>query len=567
MKKILVLLFLLLVNNLFGKYYSLQFFTSKGKKSAYNFKKRFCNNKCFIYITDRGYYTVREGVFKTKKEAYFYARKNNLKFFIVVPLDIKKLHIKKQNIKFKKIKFSKTKSKIQCKSKEKYLTSCRYKICNTIEKFPWEINLSSIKINPQVQIFNPVFNTSDNNISSEKNKYQKKISNEILRYYTDIYAKITKGQKSVNKRRIYDFRVLGKFGLEYSFDFYDNYHFYTDDRILFYLENYSKYTKIHKGVYLDVNEFYINSYDLNYNMLNFVIGRKNIKDYNSILYNNSLDLIGFYNLHDLLLYEIYFGTRFNNLQISDNYNQFKLNIKNIKFLITKTSYEYAFEKYINLLYLYESSYHTSTIEKRKGNWFSISLKNNVLQKDDKFLFYGNISYLNGSKKLQGNNNGKLFLAGFMYEPQKWGNKGIGVSIVHADDSFFQPYISNNKSDFLSKNLSFRYFGFFLDPELSNINILNFYFKYKKSSYSTYMLALHKYYKSNKNKKIYSSRFTVNTANKKDIGNEIDIFYKYKKELNDYWLFGFSYFLGGNAFKKTTDIKDGFSVKVNYRHYW
>jgi len=568
MKKILVLLFLLLLNSLYGKYYSLQFFTSKGEKSAYNFKTRFCNKKCFIYITDRGYYTVREGIFKSRKEAYKYAKKHYSKDFVIVPLDIRKLHIKKQNTKLSKISLINIQSNKQCKSKEKYLTPCRYKICNTNKNFPWEINLSSIKVNPKVPVYYS-YSISEKNLTltKEYNKSQKFIANKILRCYIDLYAKATKGQKPVNKKRIYDLRLLTKFGLQYGFDFYENYHFFTDDRILMYLENYSKNTKIHKGVYLDINELYINSYNLNYNMLNFVIGRKIIKDYNSIFYNSSLDLVGFYNLHDLLLYEIYFGTRFNNLQLSDNYNQFKLNIKNIKFLIAKASYEYAFEKYINLLYLYENSYHTSTSEKRKGNWFSIRFHNNILRKADKLLLYGNISYLNGRKKLQGNSSGKLFLAGFMYEPQKWDNKGIGVSIVHADDRFFQPYISNNKSDFLSKNLSFRYFGFFLDPELSNINILNLYFKYKKSPFSTYMLSLHKYYKDNKNKRIYSSRFTVNTDNKKDIGNEIDIFYKYNNELNDYWFFGFSYFLGGDAFKKTTDIKDGFSVKVNYRHYW
>jgi len=576
MKQILVLLFLLSLNSLYGKYYSLQFFTSKGKKSAYEFKKRFCDKKCFIYITNRGYYTVREGIFRNKKEAYKYAKKHFLNNFVIVPLDINKLHIKKQN-KFSKTPLIKIQFNKKCKSKKRYLTPCRYKVCNTNKNFPWEINLSSIKVNPKVPIYYSYSigkkrSISEKNltmilISKEYNKSQNFISNEILRYYIDLYAKATKGQKPIHRKRIYNLRLLTKLGLHYGFDFYYNYHFFTDDRILVYLENYSEYTKIHKGAYLDINEFYIKSYNLNYNMLNFVIGRKNIKDYNSIFYNNSLDLVGFYNLHDLLLYEIYFGTRFNDLQISDNYNQFKLSIKNIKFLIAKASYEYAFEKYINLLYLYENSYHTSTAQKRKGNWFSIRFHNNILKQADKLLLYGDISYLNGRKKLHGNSSGKLFLAGFMYEPQKWNNKGIGASIVHADDEFFQPYISNNKSDFLSKNLSFRYFGFFLDPELSNINILNLYFKYKKPPFSTYMLSLHKYYKDNKNKKIYSSRFTVDTDNKKDIGSEIDIFYKYNKELNNYWFFGFSYFFGGDAFKKTTDVKDGFSVKVNYRYYW
>jgi alginate production protein len=552
MKKFLIFSVLLLTSNLYAKYYSLQLFTSKNKRYAINYKKNFCKNNCFIYLTDSGFYTVREGIFKSVKEAKNYAFNHKIKIFSIVPLDIKKLKIKK----IKKLNNNK------CKQIENKLTPCRSFVCNRNKnkKFPWEYNLSSLKINvnmPEIKIYSKNIEKKEKNITKQ--------NPEFLRFYTDIYIRDVYGQKAFNKNRIKDLKFIGKVGVQYGIDFLNNYYFYTDDRIAYSYDNYNN--NISNGLYFDINELYVKSYNLFYNMFNFIIGRKIIKDYNSLFYHSPLDLIGFYNLHDLLLYKIYFGTRFNNFKIKDDNNAFGVDTKNIKFLIFQTEYQYYLKHYINFLYQYEDSYHTDLTEKRKGNWLSIrSYNTSYNEKGDKFFYYGNIAYLKGEKNYKNNTNGNEMFAGIMYEPHNWINKGVGVSFAHASSDYFQPYISNNKSDFLIKNLSFRYFGEFLDPELSNINILSLYYKNVLNINSLYIFSLHKYWKNDKNKNIYTSRYIVDTNRKSnDIGQEIDFLYKYMQN-NYYWQFGLTYFLGGNAFDQAQK-KDGISAKINFRYYW
>jgi hypothetical protein len=553
MKKFLIFLILLLTNSLYAKYYSLQLFTSKNKRYAINYKKNFCKNNCFIYLTDSGFYTVREGIFKSVKEAKNYAFNHKIKIFSIVPLDIKKLKIKK----IKKLNNNK------CKQIENKLTPCRSFVCNRNKnkKFPWEYNLSSLKINvnmPEIKIYSKNIEKKEKNITKQ--------NPEFLRFYTDIYIRDVYGQKAFNKNRIKDLKFIGKVGVQYGIDFLNNYYFYTDDRIAY---SYDKYNNnISNGLYFDIHQLYINSYNLFYNMFNFIIGRKIIKDYNSLFYNSPLDLIGFYNLHDLLLYKIYFGTRFNNFKIKDDDNAFGIDTKKIRFLILQASYQYYLDHYVNILYEYENSDHTNMIEKRKGNWISIRSYNTYYNENgDKIFYYGNLAFLNG-KKNNGNSceGGELF-GGFMYEPASWINKGIGASYAYSSKNYFQPYISNNKSDFLSKNLSFRYFGEFLDPELANINILSLYYKNILDENSLYLLSLHKYWKTSKSSDIYDSRYVINTGDKsKDVGEEVDFLYKYMQKNYYYWQFGLSYFLGGNAFDQAQK-KDGISAKINFRYYW
>lgn len=557
MKKFLIFSVLLLTNNLYAKYYSLQYYTSKNKKYAIHYKKHFCDKNCFIYKTDSGFYTVREGIFKSIKAVKKYVKVYNLKYFSIVPIDIDKLNEKNENLNKKIIKESYCN---KCDKLEKKLTPCRFSVCNKNKnkKFPWEYNLSSLNINPQV----PEIKIYKSGM--EKNKSV--ISNQFLRFYIDGYGKAAYGQKRYNKSRIKDLKLVGKIGLQYGFDFLDNYHFYTDDRIALSYDNFDN--SVSRGLYFDIHQLYINSYNLFYNMFDFVIGRKIIKDYNSLFYNSPLDLIGFYNLHDLLLYKIYFGTRFNNFKIKDDDNAFGIDTKKIRFLILQASYQYYLEHYVNILYEYENSDHTNMIEKRKGNWISLRSYNTSYNADgDKMFYYGNVAFLNGKKNNGNSCEGSELFGGFMYEPASWINKGIGASYAYSSKNYFQPYISNNKSDFLSKNLSFRYFGEFLDPELSNINILSLYYKNILDENSLYLLSLHKYWKTSKSSDIYDSRYVINTGDKsKDVGEEVDFLYKYMQKNYYYWQFGLSYFLGGNAFDQAQK-KDGISAKINFRYYW
>jgi hypothetical protein len=559
MKKYLIFLPLLLLNSLYAKYYSLQFATFKTQKEALDYKNRY-NKNYFIYKTDSNYYTVRDGVFKSVKEAKQYQKLKKLKNFVIVPIDINKLKLTKKS--------KKVVNKTNCKTIEKKLTPCMINGCVPNNKtYPWEQNISKFQVNPKVLVITP----NETNITTKETNQSKTITNELLRFYIDLYGNYIYGQAPINYNRIKDLKLIAKLGIQYGFDFYDNYHFYTDDRIALSYDNYKKYkTTTSTGIYFDINELYINSFDLNYNRSNFIIGRKKIKDYNSIFYNSPLDLIGLYNAHDLLLYRAYLGTRLNNFKIKDDNDAFGINTKSIRFLILQTKYQYYFEHYLYFLYQYENSYKTSINEKRKGQWFSIRIHNtNFNENGDKLFYYGNIAYLKGKKQLNSNNyNGNEFLLGFMYEPSKWVNKGVGASLAHSSKDYFQPYISNNKSNFISNSLSFKYFGEFLDPELSNINILSLYFKYNKDIKNEYMLALHKYLKTSTNNDIYASRYVLNTNNSsKDVGQELDLLYKYTEGYKYYWQVGAFYFLGGGAFTNTTNKKDGLGAKVNFRYYW
>jgi alginate production protein len=553
MLKFLIFLTLLLMNNLYAQYFSIQYSAFRNKNYAYEHKNKYCKKKCFIYI-NKNYYTVREGIFSSIKAAKNYAKFNELKDYIIVPIDLTKLNIRSIN-KRRKNKIAK-----KCDKLEKKLTPCRNGVCNRNKnkRYPWEYNVSSLKITPKV----PNIQLYENSVKNENNK--SKIENEFSRFYFDFYGKAGYGQKEYNKQRIKDLKLVSKLGMQYGFNFLDNYHFYTDDRFIVSYDNYNN--NISNGAYFDINELYVNSYDLFYNMFDFVIGRKIIKDYNSLFYNSSLDLVGFYNLHDLLLYKLYFGTRLNNFKIKDDNNAFGVNTKNIRFLILQAEYQYYLNHYLTFLYQYENSNNTQMREKRKGNWVSLRSYNTSYNKDgDKLFYYGNIAMLNGKKNTQNSNRGSEFLAGIMYEPSTWLNKGIGASFVYSSRDYFQPYIANNKSNFLSKDLSFRYFGEFLDPELSNIDILSLYYKNIIDKNSLYLFSLHKYWKNAKDRDIYSSRYIIPTGANKDVGQEANFLYKYLQK-NYYWQFCLSYFLGGKAFNQAQE-KDGIGAKINFRYYW
>jgi hypothetical protein len=97
MRKFLIFSLLLLTSSLYAKYFSLQYYTSTIKKYAYNYKKNYCNKNCFIYVTDRGYYTVREGIFKSVKSVNKYIKFNKIRNYTIVPIDLIKLKNNRTN--------------------------------------------------------------------------------------------------------------------------------------------------------------------------------------------------------------------------------------------------------------------------------------------------------------------------------------------------------------------------------------------------------------------------------------------------------------------------------------
>ena len=152
--------------------------------------------------------------------------------------------------------------------------------------------------------------------------------------------------------------------------------------------------------------------------------------------------------------------------------------------------------------------------------------------------------------------------------------GIGGSFAYGSGGgnlYVQPSFTNNRSNYLSKDLSFYYYGEFLQPELSNMMISSLYFLHHLNLYKnqTFIVALHNYIQDKASSTQYSAtNKTVNPGGKnKDIGNEIDLILHYDLFTSSYWRFSLGYFMGGNAFNNQTDKKDGFNAQVYFKYLW
>jgi hypothetical protein len=460
------------------------------------------------------------------------------------------------------------------------LTYCRTLECrNNIPYYPWEeVTIKNTQENVQqdlkkitIPTFGNLNNLSLTNQYPEQNSIKEQTKN-IYRFYINPFVSLYSGQKPIDDVRLYSYTVKLDIGVQY-WHFYNNYwHFFTDIRLIPYYTDRNSFQK--SSLRFDVKELYWISNGTFDNQINFLIGRKLLKDKRSWYYHTSLDTLGIFNKHDLLTYELYAGTRLNSNIIIDGTSTNQHDLKNIKFLIAHGSYEYYKNNSIQLFSLYEDS---STIQNRKLTWVGFRSEGTLPTVDASLNYWLDIAHVNGDETpddVKESVNGIGLDLGVKYNFTNL-KDSVALSFAHGsggdNKSYTQPSLTNNRSDYLSKHISFRYYGSFLNPELSNINISSLYFTHKLAYNrdTTAIIALHNYKQDVASTTQYSAtNYTVSPNGvDKDLGNELDfIVGQYAQGKYD-WRFVLSYFLGGDAFNGVASDKDGIYGQFNFRYYW
>jgi len=492
-------------------------------------------------------------------------------------------HITKEQ-KQKKVSFYKTnKNNLSIKTKEpsrcfspieRKIIPCKAKTDANSKEFPWEnVDEYAIKqyvdrkLNNEANMQSTESYGNNISINNERNE-----TNEMsgilplegkLNYYVTATLNVKNGQVDSTGETLETRSLNLSPGFTYLYNFNPSWYFYTDDRLIYRIRRSSS------DLNLDVKQFYIKSRNLFNNNANILIGRKYLKDERGWYYKTSLDTIGVSNKNDLLLYELYLGKRLTKNNGSYDPNEVATNLKDAKFLFAHLSYEYFKDNTIEGFYIYEDNKNAA----KKLDWIGLRAQGKVLQKNFNTLSYwGDIATMQGDLN-QSSTKGLGFDIGAKYYFTNYFSAIAGSLAYGSGGSslFVQPSFTNNRSNYLSKDVSFRYYGEFLQPELSNMTIGSLYFlRYLNTlKNETVILALHNYTQDKSSSTQYSAtNKTVNPGGKKrNIGNEIDLILHYDLFPGSYWRFSGGYFMGGNAFNGQTDKKDGFSAEIYFKYMW
>lgn len=530
--------------------YSVQFASSKNPISLNKYPK----NSKLMHIG--GYYTIRMGCFEKMKHVKPLYQNLKQKFHNIEIVSTYKFRFKnkKHNI------YEPQKS---LKSLNENLTVCRGINCNNKKNDPLK-KVSLKKASTLIRNSKIAILSIPKTIHRSKEENRTISSSNFIRFYIDPYVRLCIGQKPTNATRDHNYDLLLRLGLQYTHIFNQYWHFYTDDRIIPYYQN--KNNNISKGLKIDIKELYLMSNDIFLNRLNFLIGRKVLKDYRSWYYNTSLDTIGIFNKHDLLLYKLYLGTKLSSDTIIDTENQNSNDLKNLKFLIGNLSYQYYIKNFAQIFGIYEKK------GIREIKWFGLRFRGKFPAYNDRYQYWLDLAYANGKENNSFNKvKGLGADVGMKYDFNNTKNS-IAFSLAYGSGGknyYIQPLMSNNNSDFLSKHLSFRYYGEFFEPQLTNIFISSFYFIHNLRKYRKFVVALHNYRQVKASSFEYKATGCTVFPNgiNKDLGNEIDFIYGKYFQREYYWRFSLGYFLGGSAFNNVTDKKDGLNARFNFRYYW
>ena len=442
------------------------------------------------------------------------------------------------------------------------LTPCRLKTnqCkNSHKNYAWEINQSTIEKNIKLNI-KPIIASIEENTTQEANKTNKTCIDSFLRFYTNGGITYALGQKPLNNSQLRgDFENI-KIGLQYGC-FANYWKFYTDDRLIFYRKHKNNFNKT--GIDIDIKELYFQTYKLFENRLNFLLGRKELFDTRSWWIDRPMDTFGIFNLNDLLHYEIYVGGRLNNRTLLSDTTSLTSNLKHTRFLLVHIDYLWHYLEHIGIFTLKEKT--TIPSMKRNLNWIGArAFGDKYINENDKIRYWLDIAHNNGKYNSK-NTNGVAYEIGALYIKNSY---SFGASYASANKEYYQPIFADNKSKFLQRNIKFRYYGEFLDPELSNISILSLYGFYNPSIKDTYVIALHNYKQINTSYPLQTTEYVLKTNGKnKNIGNEIDFIYQYLLSLRYNYKLILAYFKGSDAFNKVADKKDGIYAKFDFTYYW
>ena len=555
--------FIVFQSSLFAKdlptCYSVQLLSSK--KKIIPTKKYPSTSKVFFI---HGIYTLRDGCFDSMKEAKKHYKKLKKQFKNSILVSTYKFRFKKDYL------HSENKLTLDAKNMQQR-SSAEKKCLKKPQQYPWELihskELQSVIDTNEFKTFTPPKIFQDKREYTQKNF---KVSNNIFYFYINPYVAFYQGQESTDKPKLQGDIEKITLGMQWLYRINPYWNFYTDTRLISY-RNY-KNSLEKKDFVLDIKELYLQSDLLFQNQANLLIGRKNIYDSRSWYYHAPLDTLKIFNKHDLFLYELYAGTRLNsNIVIEGTSSSNKHNLKNIKFVIAHLSYEYFKANKTEFFGIYEN---TDTIEQRELYWLGLRFIGYL-----PFSQY-NLQYWLDLSKVQGDINKEIFpndIDGYAYDigfKYTFNSLSDMVAFSYAYGSggnklYTQPYLTNNKSDFLQRHLYFRHYGSFLDPELSNMKIASLYYSHLFQNKQSFLIALHNYKQDTASYiQYFTSRFTLQPNGKStDIGNEIDCIYGiyYQKEYDLRTIF--SYFFGGNAFDTVTTKKDGLYGQINFRYFW
>ncbi len=509
----------------------------------------------------RNVYTIRCGCYETYDEA----KQHYKSFLSVYPNSMiartYKFRFGKEYLKkYSGYKYTKTIQKPEKQQKQQNPSLNTKPILDELASVSFE------KINKSINVKVPSFpvEKSENehkNKKNENNQTKPPQHFSISRFYIEPSALYELGQKAKNSSRLYRFRLSLLLGWQYMRELSEHWFFKMEPRVgLKYSDiNHNKGTDFN----LDLREFYVMSHDLNDNYLNFLIGRKILNDGRAWYYNSSVDTIGFFNSDDLLLYDIYFGGRFNNEKtFTENDNSYGL--KDTKFLIAHLKYEYFIRHFIEGFFLLE---HTKDL--RTLRWYGIRADGNKKFSNSSLKYWADFALLRGNFNQKITANG-LDL-GAMYNkdtsPYIFGASfARGSGSKDGRHNFYMPYLTNAKHK-LNKIPSFRYYGEFLNPDLSNLQIISLYGNYDFKNGNTLSLAIHNYNQIKASKVLRATDMVLTPNGKsKDIGNEFDLIWYFNRPNLKHYKVVFSYFRGGSAFDDA-DIKEAFYVYFIYRYYF
>jgi len=400
-------------------------------------------------------------------------------------------------------------------------------------------------------------------LNSNTEKFFNFTSEQVLNYYISAHMNVVSGQegKINNETKLLDhksLRISG--GIKYKNYFMPNWYFYTNDALALYMSE-SK-----EKLDPEIKELYLKSYNLFDNQANFLIGRKYLKDERGWYYKTSLDTLGVFNSHDLFLYELYAGTRLTSSNTTHDPSEVSVNLKNTNFIIGHLSYEYLINHKVEGFYVLENKTNKNL------NWIGVRLQGEMPLNNINILKYWlDVAHMSGEYN-NSSAKGLGFDVGGKYSFTNY-NSAVAASLAYGSgggNMFLQPDFTNNRSNYLSKSVSFKYYGEFLDPELSNIWITSFYLMHNfyGDENKTAILAFHNYMQDKASSKQYSATNYTYRPNGKStyLGNEIDFILRYNWFENSYWRFIIGYFMGGQAFDKTSK-KDGFNAQVYYNYIW
>ena len=465
-----------------------------------------------------------------------------------------------------------TKKNIQCSSDiRENIVNCRGKCQENIKESRWErVNIDAVQQYVSSQIESAQYlnqfdlTTVDSKSLPSKQRLEPTSKKaDFLRFYITATLNIKNGQTDKNSSTLNSESLVLSPGLQYLHNFSPTWFFYTDDRLIYSIN------KSNTNLKFDIKDFYISSRNLFENRANFLIGRKYLKDDRGWYYKTSLDTLAIFNKHDLLLYELYLGTRLNKNTMAYDPNEIQTNLKGAKFLFGHISYEFFKKNTVEGFYIYEDNKNAQ----KKLGWTGLRLQGELLRPNlNIFSYWIDVASMRGKYQSKNTRGLGYDIGGKYYFTHYYA--GIAASLAYGSGGgsrYLQPSFTNNRSNYLSKDVSYRYYGEFLQPELSNmlITTLDFLYHFDNDTNKTAIIALHNYKQDKSSTSQYNAtNKTVNPNGKStNIGNEIDVIIHYDLFANSYWRFSFGYFLGGSAYNKKTGKKDGYNAQIYYRYIW